>query len=204
MYDGLRVKFPELFKDERCPPFPAGAIFGLYNVTFIDTRRVAFEKLFQYIVSQKELKCSDKLSQFLEYSNLLKALSRQADQASQVPRHANPGAPRTSVHSDGSLDATLSFQEAILLIKSLRKERENEHAAFAEIRRLAELDFENEVQARVEESSPVCKICWLKSVEVTLVPCGHTVMCEKCATDCPGHRCPFCNVEFTQSLKVFF
>ena len=57
-----------------------------------------------------------------------------------------------------------------------------------------------------EAAEKECCIC-LKSEEVgkllTLVSCGHRIVCADCSALVVGHSCPVCRTEVRQAIRVF-
>lgn len=55
----------------------------------------------------------------------------------------------------------------------------------------------------VEEN--LCKICFLRSKQVVLLPCKHYVLCNECfySTTTSDGLCPFCRTEITSTINVF-
>lgn len=50
--------------------------------------------------------------------------------------------------------------------------------------------------------SEECNICYLNKKNYACVPCGHLCMCGDCANKV-DKKCPMCNVEFTNIIKIF-
>ncbi|KAL3833000.1 hypothetical protein ACJIZ3_007736 [Penstemon smallii] len=51
-----------------------------------------------------------------------------------------------------------------------------------------------------------CMICWKNEVNVVFLPCSHQVVCFPCCEGkgiVVGSRCPYCQVEIEQSIKVY-
>jgi len=48
----------------------------------------------------------------------------------------------------------------------------------------------------------VCVICFDRTIEVLLDPCGHIAVCAECAQSLAPPRCPICRVEIKQILSV--
>ncbi|CAG5117399.1 unnamed protein product [Candidula unifasciata] len=46
-----------------------------------------------------------------------------------------------------------------------------------------------------------CVLCKSKPVEITLLPCGHFVLCAACSDEC--NICPVCNKEALAEVKTF-
>lgn len=70
---------------------------------------------------------------------------------------------------------------------------------------------EEEVKIKNRCTSPVelandkteeCNICFLNKKNYACVPCGHLCMCGDCANKVDT-KCPICNIEFTNILKIF-
>ncbi|RYG70212.1 hypothetical protein EON64_00780 [archaeon] len=72
--------------------------------------------------------------------------------------------------------------------ETLRAERE--HAAAAKQR------------AQTSLQRFTCSICLEKSIERSLVPCGHA-FCEYCINHLPGSRCPTCRSHIERKQKLF-
>ena len=57
----------------------------------------------------------------------------------------------------------------------------------------------------VEEDKNMCKVCFERPVQITLVPCGHLCLC----VDCSGlltameHKCPICRNNIDSVIKTF-
>jgi len=49
---------------------------------------------------------------------------------------------------------------------------------------------------------PMCIICFERAAGHIFIPCGHLCCCDICV-DQISARCPYCNQEFQQKLKVF-
>ena len=60
--------------------------------------------------------------------------------------------------------------------------------------------------ARVDEESNTnlgeCIACRDRERSVVLTPCGHLVLCSKCAVDNDDQRCPVCRVEVEAIMPV--
>lgn len=48
----------------------------------------------------------------------------------------------------------------------------------------------------------VCVICFDRTIDVVLDPCGHIVVCAECARSLNPHRCPICRSEIQQILSA--
>ncbi|WAR09157.1 BIRC2-like protein, partial [Mya arenaria] len=46
-----------------------------------------------------------------------------------------------------------------------------------------------------------CKICMERQVNTTLLPCGHLVSCDRCASRLA--KCPICRTKIKGSVKTF-
>ena len=69
------------------------------------------------------------------------------------------------------------------------------------------LDLNTQIDEPVE--SQTCCVCYDKSPEVYLVPCGHNNLCEACAQRCRrlpltygGGRCPNCRVRIERIQRM--
>jgi Copine/Zinc finger, C3HC4 type (RING finger)/C2 domain len=47
-------------------------------------------------------------------------------------------------------------------------------------------------------TEPLCKMCYEKDIDVVLLPCGHLVVCQSCATDV----CPLCGQKVNRIAKT--
>jgi hypothetical protein len=74
-----------------------------------------------------------------------------------------------------------------------------------------EEDEEKEIKVKNRCSSPVelasnkteeCNICFMNKKNYACVPCGHLCMCGDCANKVDT-KCPMCNAEFTNIIKIF-
>lgn len=54
---------------------------------------------------------------------------------------------------------------------------------------------------QVHEEANLCKICFMRPVNATLVPCGHR-FCYECANKMKK-ECPLCRKAFTQVIKTY-
>ena len=68
-----------------------------------------------------------------------------------------------------------------------------------ERRRLVSL--EAAIQARVELSAQLCKICCSAGLSVLFEPCGHLVACQACAERVES--CPVCREPILHHLRAF-
>lgn len=50
--------------------------------------------------------------------------------------------------------------------------------------------------------SVLCKICYSKSIEVMIIPCGHLVCCMTCSSSCD--KCPICRGVIRQKIRAYF
>ncbi|KJE90705.1 hypothetical protein CAOG_01971 [Capsaspora owczarzaki ATCC 30864] len=171
----LAIELPGSFISDSYPPFPTKVIFGNFSARFIESRRRALEQFLQYLVNDETIVASATLKTFLSLSQL---------------QHELHTIHRTSAHSDGSLDTNLSAEESLRLIQNLRTERRNDLN-----------EFRTALHAK-EAGHLTCKICFDRNVEVTLYPCGHTFMCERCARR--FETCPVCARGFNFYWKVYF
>jgi gas vesicle protein len=51
------------------------------------------------------------------------------------------------------------------------------------------------------KASMMCVLCKVKQIEVTLLPCGHFVLCAACSENC--NICPVCNTRAIAEVKTF-
>ncbi len=59
------------------------------------------------------------------------------------------------------------------------------------------------VKKSLKLSEPdICKICYDKSVDIVLIPCGHCVACESCI-NILGNTCPLCRKQITSKHKIY-
>jgi len=62
------------------------------------------------------------------------------------------------------------------------------------------------VEAALGEEHPTieegreCVVCWMRTSEVALMPCGHVCLCQNCPT---LSSCPMCRAEVEGSLRVY-
>ncbi|KJE90704.1 hypothetical protein CAOG_001971 [Capsaspora owczarzaki ATCC 30864] len=214
----LAIELPGSFISDSYPPFPTKVIFGNFSARFIESRRRALEQFLQYLVNDETIVASATLKTFLSLSQLVTMdrfaaaavlefhlcfppslfFSRSSLTCSlcTLPtftlgqQHELHTIHRTSAHSDGSLDTNLSAEESLRLIQNLRTERRNDLN-----------EFRTALHAK-EAGHLTCKICFDRNVEVTLYPCGHTFMCERCARR--FETCPVCARGFNFYWKVYF
>ena len=84
----------------------------------------------------------------------------------------------------------------------LRRAQQHELARLrsAELDRAAELE---RLRAATEaDDDPLCVVCIERTKTHILVPCGHQIVCEGCAADCPKRPCPICRVLCQSVMKV--
>lgn len=55
---------------------------------------------------------------------------------------------------------------------------------------------------RADEEN-ICVVCRVAPRTHALIPCGHKVLCIDCLTQLYVQRCPVCNGEFNNSLRVW-
>lgn len=48
----------------------------------------------------------------------------------------------------------------------------------------------------------ICKLCFERNIDVTLIPCGHCITCSTCLPSVTS--CPICRLKFTDVMKVYF
>lgn len=49
----------------------------------------------------------------------------------------------------------------------------------------------------------ICKICLLEELNISFIPCGHTVSCGNCIFSLKN-KCPICREMFFKVLKLYF
>jgi hypothetical protein len=54
--------------------------------------------------------------------------------------------------------------------------------------------------ATVAGEPRICKVCFDRPIDTSFVPCGHSVVCERCSRTA-GHICPICREHVTQVAK---
>lgn len=60
--------------------------------------------------------------------------------------------------------------------------------------------FSRESTANLDDK---CIVCWEPFInKIALIPCGHTQLCEKCASKVDG-TCLLCKQKFTSVMKIF-
>lgn len=83
---------------------------------------------------------------------------------------------------------------------------------FLEVNDSDESDNENDCVIIKQEIAPQlnarCKICMDEFINVTLIPCGHLVMCMTCAKSMYYKKivrvCPVCRKGVEKAVKTFF
>ena len=63
----------------------------------------------------------------------------------------------------------------------------------------AVLAVEHPIHPAIEEGRE-CVVCWARTSEIALVPCGHVCLCPSCP---PLSVCPMCRAQVTSSLRVY-
>eukprot|EP00111_Clytia_hemisphaerica_P001233 TCONS_00003509-protein len=66
----------------------------------------------------------------------------------------------------------------------------------------ARIAYEEAQKEKHNSNRNLCKICQDNTVTITLVPCGHLVLCESCALGM--FMCPVCRTEITKTIRTFF
>ena len=61
--------------------------------------------------------------------------------------------------------------------------------------------FENKLLIN-ESNKSLCKICYSKDIEITILPCAHTIACVKCSNDLVV--CPICRIVIQKKVKLYF
>lgn len=54
-----------------------------------------------------------------------------------------------------------------------------------------------------EDQAAACCICFVNLKTHTAVPCGHTLLCNKCTKQHPGTECPLCKGPLERWIKVY-
>ena len=71
------------------------------------------------------------------------------------------------------------------------------------LRRAQQLELERRLRDEMEaEEDPFCVVCLDRKKTHILVPCGHQIVCEGCAANCPTQPCPICRVQCQTVMKV--
>eukprot|EP01090_Pellita_catalonica_P004347 TRINITY_DN14179_c0_g1_i1.p1 TRINITY_DN14179_c0_g1~~TRINITY_DN14179_c0_g1_i1.p1 ORF type:complete len:301 (-),score=65.47 TRINITY_DN14179_c0_g1_i1:84-896(-) len=83
--------------------------------------------------------------------------------------------------------------------EKLDKHLKKEQAAAAAKAKKAE---EPEADESEDEEANMCKICYENPIEMAIIPCGHTLLCERCATN-KLLTCPICRVAVEGIMKIF-
>jgi len=79
----------------------------------------------------------------------------------------------------------------------LVKERDALHQRLPTVE--AVLAAEHPIHPAIEEGRE-CVVCWSRTSEIALVPCGHVCLCRSCP---PLSACPMCRAQVTSSLRVY-
>lgn len=58
---------------------------------------------------------------------------------------------------------------------------------------------EHSIHPAIEEGRE-CVVCWSRTSEIALVPCGHVCLCQSCP---PLSACPVCRAQVASSLRVY-
>ena len=155
------------------------------------------------------------------------AAAAQGAGVASVGPQADPGAEAVA---RGGLEAQVEAVEARVAAlrahvaettSALHREEEVWHTAKAQVeslrqisgdthRLLAERDAVHEQLAEVEavlgadrpaiEEGRECVVCWSRTSEIALIPCGHVCLCSSCP---PLSVCPMCRAEVESSLRVY-
>lgn len=63
----------------------------------------------------------------------------------------------------------------------------------------AVLAAEHPIHPAIEEGRE-CVVCWSRTSEIALVPCGHVCLCQSCPL---LSACPMCRAQVTRSIRVY-
>lgn len=88
------------------------------------------------------------------------------------------------------------IQWAIQRVKELKQNPEGEHQ-----RQYSELEEENR-RLLAQSQRSLCKVCRIEEVQVVFFPCTHMVTCEGCVSTLHRGKCPMCNKNIQNKIKV--
>ncbi|XP_059057310.1 baculoviral IAP repeat-containing protein 3 isoform X2 [Achroia grisella] len=60
----------------------------------------------------------------------------------------------------------------------------------------------NTTSNETEDSSKLCKVCYVDECNVVIIPCGHVCACAKCALS--TDKCPICRVTIQSTVRLYF
>lgn len=49
-----------------------------------------------------------------------------------------------------------------------------------------------------------CKVCFERTIDTVLLPCGHALLCAQCAADLPKRSCPACELPIETTTLIRF
>ncbi|CAH8355075.1 unnamed protein product [Eruca vesicaria subsp. sativa] len=99
--------------------------------------------------------------------------------------------------SAAGINMELENQSLLQRTITLQEELKDSQAAFILEQERAEASLK---EAETAKSQWVCKICLIKEVDITIVPCRH-VLCRECSASVA--RCPFCRLQVTRTIRIF-
>uniref|UniRef100_A0A0D3DDE0 RING-type domain-containing protein n=1 Tax=Brassica oleracea var. oleracea TaxID=109376 RepID=A0A0D3DDE0_BRAOL len=99
--------------------------------------------------------------------------------------------------SAAGINMELENQSLLQRTITLQEELKDSQAAYILEQERAEASLK---EAETAKSQWICKICLIKEVDLTIVPCGH-VLCRECSASVA--RCPFCRLQVTRTIRIF-
>lgn len=157
---------------------------GLYSIAGLSSegcRRIAFSK--QYVpasqASNGEVNYEENLGHMVEYRGVV----------------AGPEVTTSGVRGTWFIQTSQYTGQGIFHIWPV----EGLHSDAA---MKASRDFMQQHPTFEVSTENVCVVCFDRTIDVLLDPCGHVVVCQMCAQTLTRHRCPICRTEIQQILSA--